>query len=192
MLVNISEGEIFDKLTILEIKLSEIKESNKLKEIQNEINILSQIDNIKEKFIIYYNTLYYINKKIWDMTNIVKQMEYTNSSYSKLMYDIFELNQQRFRIKNIINNICNSNIKEQKSYKKLSINVLIPQSTVDKHIIMKLLYLSMLYDEITIYTIINGIEMVLPNINVNNNIDTDNNTISLDNITIPDDININI
>ena len=87
ILTEISEGELLDKITILEIKLNEIKNQSLIKEVQKEYEILTKIrdKNIKENKIIddLFVELKKVNKKIWDIENIkeiVKKMEFLMKS----------------------------------------------------------------------------------------------------------------
>ena len=74
ILTEISEGELLDKITILEIKLNEIKNQSLIKEVQKEYEILTKIrdKNIKENKIIddLFVKLKKVNQKIWDIENI--------------------------------------------------------------------------------------------------------------------------
>ena len=79
ILTEISEGELLDKITILEIKLKEIKNPLLLKEVQKEYKILTNIKdkNIKnnENINNLYNDLKEVNKRIWDIENIKRNFE---------------------------------------------------------------------------------------------------------------------
>ena len=66
MLIDNSNGEVLDKLTILEIKQNKIKDEMRLIEIRNEIDTLSCAITIKNKYILYYKLLFYINLLILD------------------------------------------------------------------------------------------------------------------------------
>jgi Family of unknown function (DUF6165) len=151
MLIEISEGEALDRLSILEIKNNRINNPLQLVEIQKEIISLSSIFLLKQKYILYYKLLIYVNTIIWDKTNIVKESNYLDSNYSQNAYDIFEYNQQRFRIKNIINYSENSNLKEQKSYNKKYITYLITSTISIEKLLLYLSYLLISYDCVEIY-----------------------------------------
>lgn len=112
MKLEISTGDFLDKLSILELKKELIKDEKKLAQIINEINEYSL--EYKDKNIFFYNILKEINRKIWVKTDIIKLMIVSDPNYAQLAYDIFEHNQERFRVKKILN--FNSKIKEQKSY----------------------------------------------------------------------------
>ena len=79
ILTEISEGELLDKITILEIKLEEIKNQSLLKEVEKEYKILSIIkdNNIDKNHIVdnLFNELKLVNKEIWDIENIKRNYE---------------------------------------------------------------------------------------------------------------------
>jgi hypothetical protein len=124
MLIEVSIGEALDKLTILEIKSECIQDTLKLIEIHKEINALVECKQaLNNPIVAYiYKLLKWINKRVWDFTNTIKEMSADVSpiEFAKLSHIIFEHNQYRFRCKNMINSFS-SGIKEQKSYKETSI-----------------------------------------------------------------------
>ena len=104
MKIEVSIGEAIDKLSILELKLSRINNEEQQVEIQKEINILEECKNYKNLSDgYYYKLLIYFNEKIWEMTDIIKNMEITNPKFSEISNQIFVFNQKRFRIKNVFN-----------------------------------------------------------------------------------------
>jgi len=109
MYFELSLGEAIDKLNILELKIKKIKDTERLIEIEKEINALSSINYYKNNH--YYKILSYVNEQIWDLTNIIKE---NPTNYSEIAKLIFDFNEKRFRIKKIFNTF--SNLKEQKSY----------------------------------------------------------------------------
>ena len=123
ILTEISEGELLDKLTILEIKLNEIKNQSLIKEVQKEYKILTKIrdKNIKENKIIddLFNELKIVNKKIWDIENIKRDYEKNETFDEKFISvsrDEYKANDERAKIKSKINSILDSNIKEVKQH----------------------------------------------------------------------------
>ena len=116
MKVEVSIGEVIDKLSILEIKYQKITDENKRIEIQKEINALQECQEYKDKYAFFYKLLVYVNTQIWEITENVKQINIDNTHFAKLSNLIFEYNQKRFRIKNWFNLVTSSDIKEQKSY----------------------------------------------------------------------------
>ena len=165
MLIEISEGEALDRLSILEIKLNEIKDISRINEIKKEFLLYEDLNEIKIKFNIYYKLLYRVNKKIWDLTNTIKSINIHNNNFASIANDIFELNQQRFRLKNIINCLVNSHTKEQKSYDRKIFNGYLKN---EDDYFNKLIELILIYDDINIYVPDNIKEYVrinFPNIN---------------------------
>ena len=124
MKIEVSIGEVIDKITILQIKENNIKDPIKLKHIKKELQILNQ--TLIESNIIVPNDLVVklrnVNQRLWDCEEVLrlkeKNKEY-DSEFIKYAVDDAVINDERFLVKNEINNICNSNIKEQKSYEGL-------------------------------------------------------------------------
>lgn len=147
----VSLGEAIDKLTILNIKFDKIKDNRKL-DVQKEYDIL--YEKLKG-FIETYNELYISMKKvnllIWGQMDILRDGNISDEDYTKLCRECIDSNDIRFRIKNKINLISNSEIKEQKSYK---INrIFIKLNCNDDCIslfIKPIKYFSFIYDEIII------------------------------------------
>ncbi|MEI6801149.1 MAG: DUF6165 family protein [Pseudomonadota bacterium] len=125
MLIEISIGEGLDRLSILEIKQKEIKDINKQLHITNEIHSLSVLLKDKETYLYYYNLLMDVNTDIWHSTNTIKSMTVHTPEFGILANTIFELNQSRFRLKQIINRLSQSLIQEQKSYEKTYIDIVL-------------------------------------------------------------------
>ena len=123
IIVEISVGELLDKISILEIKQSKIKNLEKLKFINNEHSILkSQLEkNIKsdEKLNELYQSLKEINSKLWVIEDDKRQCEKDKNfgeKFIKLSRDVHFLNDDRAKIKLEINNHTGSVIKEIKEY----------------------------------------------------------------------------
>ena len=125
ILVEISVGELLDKISILEIKKEKIKDTEKLKFINNELSILQDQfkKNIKsdDKLDGLYQSLKMINSKLWEIEDNKRQCEKDKSfteNFIKLSRDIHFLNDDRANIKLDINNYTGSKIKEIKEYTK--------------------------------------------------------------------------
>ena len=123
ILVEVSVGELLDKISILEIKKDKVKDEEKLKFIINEHEILKeQLDkNIKtdEKINKLYQSLKEINAKLWVIEDNKRQCEKENDfgeKFVKLSRDVHFLNDDRAKIKLEINNLTGSKIKEIKEY----------------------------------------------------------------------------
>ena len=123
IIVEVSVGELLDKISILEIKQGKIKDPEKLKFINNEHAILkSQLEkNIKsdEKLNELYQSLKEINSKLWVIEDDKRQCEKDKNfgeKFVKLSRDVHFLNDDRAKIKLEINNHTGSRIKEIKEY----------------------------------------------------------------------------
>ena len=123
ILVEVSVGDLLDKISILEIKKEKIKDSEKLKFINDEYEVLKdQLDkNVKsnEKIDKLFQTLKEINSKLWVIEDDKRLCE-KNSDFSekfiKLSRDVHFLNDDRAKIKLEINQHTGSKIKEIKKY----------------------------------------------------------------------------
>jgi len=123
ILAEISAGELFDKITILEIKKEKISNKEKLIDIEKELNSLN--DTVK-KFIPdqsniskYINNLKEINLKLWDIEDgkrAAEKVKKFDDKFIELARNVYKLNDERAKIKLEINTTLGSNIKEVKSY----------------------------------------------------------------------------
>ena len=123
ILVEVSVGELIDKISILEIKQEKIKNTESLKFIKDEYNILkAELDkNIKsdEKLKSLFNSLKEINSKLWvieDDKRMCEKNKDFGEKFIKLSRDVHFLNDNRAKIKLEINNHTGSKIKEIKEY----------------------------------------------------------------------------
>ena len=123
IIVEVSVGELLDKISILEIKQVKIKDPDKLKFISNEHSILkNQLDsNVKSdnKLNDLFQSLKKINAKLWVIEDDKRQCEKDKDfgeKFIKLSRDIHFLNDDRAKIKLEINNHTGSVIKEIKEY----------------------------------------------------------------------------
>ena len=123
ILAEISAGELFDKITILEIKKAKISNKEKLKEIEKE---LISLNKTVEKYIPnqsnvskYIDDLKNINLKLWDIEDGKRAAEKNNEfgeKFIELARNVYKFNDERAKIKLAINNSLGSNIREVKSY----------------------------------------------------------------------------
>ena len=123
ILVEVSVGELLDKISILEIKKEKIKNTEKLKFINNEHSILrNQLEkNVKsdDKLNDLYQSLKEINSKLWVIEDDKRQCEKDKDfgeKFVKLSRNVHFLNDDRAKIKLEINNHTGSIIKEIKEY----------------------------------------------------------------------------
>ena len=123
IIVEVSIGELLDKISILEIKQGKINDSEKLKFINNEHSILkNQLEkNVKsdDKLDDLFKSLKEINSKLWVIEDDKRQCEKDKDfgeKFIKLSRDVHFLNDDRAKIKLEINNHTGSVIKEIKEY----------------------------------------------------------------------------
>ena len=123
ILAEISAGELFDKITILEIKKEKISNKEKLVDVEKELNSLK---DTAEKFILdqsniskHINDLKEINLKLWDIEDGKRAAEKEKKfedKFIELARNVYKLNDERAKIKLAINRALGSNIREVKSY----------------------------------------------------------------------------
>jgi hypothetical protein len=123
IIVEVSIGELLDKISILEIKQEKIKDPGKLRFISNEHSILKKQldDNVKsdDKIKDLFQSLKDINAKLWVIEDDKRQCEKVKDfgeKFIKLSRDVHFLNDDRAKIKLEINNYTGSEIKEIKEY----------------------------------------------------------------------------
>jgi len=123
IIVEVSVGELLDKISILEIKQDKIKDPNKLEFINAEHSILkNQLEkNVQSssKLQELFNSLKEINAKLWAIEDDKRQCEQDKDfgeKFIKLSRDVHFLNDDRAKIKLEINNLTGSKIKEIKEY----------------------------------------------------------------------------
>jgi hypothetical protein len=121
----ISAGELFDKISILEIKKNKIKDKSKVKIVLKELGSLQETvnGNIKKSKSLtkLYKKLKSINLKLWKIEDAIRDCERKSNfkeKFIKLARDVYFTNDERSRFKNKINSLTKSNISEVKSYKK--------------------------------------------------------------------------
>ena len=120
-----SIGELFDKITILEIKKKKIKDKEKLKHVNVELNLLNNVVRKKKinkrKILKLINALKLINLKLWNVEDKLRKLEKEKSFKSLFIQkarSVYILNDKRSVMKNNINIETNSNVNEVKSYEK--------------------------------------------------------------------------
>ena len=123
ILVEVSVGELLDKISILEIKKEKIKDSEKLKFINDEYNVLKDQFNMNvrsdEKIDKLFKSLKEINSKLWvieDDKRLCEKNSDFGEEFIKLSRDVHFLNDDRAKIKLEMNNHTGSSIKEIKEY----------------------------------------------------------------------------
>lgn len=123
MKIDIANGEILDKFSILTIKLHNIKNQNKLIHIEKEYDYLYKyytfITNNYPEVIEYYSILKNINEQLWIIEDNIRLKEKQTSfdeEFISLARSVYKLNDERAKIKKEINLLTQSNFIEEKSY----------------------------------------------------------------------------
>lgn len=190
MKIEVSDGEVADKYSILCLKEEEIYDPQKREDVLYEKNLLRpHVMLIIEPWILYYQLLHYANRQIWDKTNEIKQPEMkTNSQqYAQLASEIFQWKERRFRMKRILN--TNSLVKEQKSYahKAIYIDIPIPYA-IENNKLEELIYLVLDYDHLFVpHPYMPYLSQFIPSCSLSGYEKETNKkkTVSIDQITIP-------
>jgi len=124
MKIEVSVGEVVDKYSILNIKANKISDSTKLKNVNNEIAQLEiEVENIRNinphKFDEFLSSLIEINTALWeteDSIRILEQKQDFSDDFIKLARSVYIQNDERYRIKNLVNKFYKSGVVEEKDY----------------------------------------------------------------------------
>lgn len=122
--IPVSVGELLDKLSILHVKKIKVVNKEKLTFINKEFEILYEISSFylgQTKIELLYNQLVEINTKLWDIEDKLRVMELEKrfeGEFIDFARKVYFTNDERFSLKNEINNITNSEVREQKDYVK--------------------------------------------------------------------------
>ena len=125
MKIEISTGELIDKLSILEIKLTHIKDSKKSTNVYKELETLNPyfqdlLDEYGENIKTFYLKISQINKTLWDIEDALREKEASeefDEEFVELARSVYITNDQRAAVKKEINLFTNSELVEEKSYK---------------------------------------------------------------------------
>jgi len=115
MLVQISKGELIDKITILEIKDDKITDPEKLKNVRHELETIRKMEfptPVKEKLMD-------VNRKLWDVEDDLRLLEKKgkfDDEFVQKARSVYKLNDERSRLKKVINIEEGSTIVEEKSH----------------------------------------------------------------------------
>lgn len=122
-LVNISLGELVDKITILNIKQERISDAKKLANVKKELRILNQnladLDVNTKKLVPFTKQLQTINEKLWDIEDEIRDQELQKNfgdKFVELARAVYITNDQRAAVKKEINLAFGSDLIEEKSY----------------------------------------------------------------------------
>ena len=121
--IPVSLGELVDKITILEIKANKISDSKKLKNINNELEalllVLVKINKDEKIFKDLYSELKKVNQELWEIEDKIRNLEKNkvfNGEFIEVARSVYIKNDKRFDLKNKINDLFDSEYKEEKSY----------------------------------------------------------------------------
>jgi len=129
MKIEVSNGEIIDKLTILKIKLDQIKDVDKLVNIQKEYDYLKSVvgeiyvqsNSVIEELEFLHNDLYNVNKTLWNIEDYIRESERAEtfgSDFVELARSVYYTNDDRSDVKKKINLLTGSLFVEEKSYEE--------------------------------------------------------------------------
>ena len=122
MKIEVSNGEIIDKLTIIQIKLERIKDKAKLANLQKEYNELFEVSSaIISKSDTLYKSLYEVNCELWDIEDHIRDLERKKdfgNDFVSTARAVYVKNDRRSEIKREINIKTSSGFIEEKSYEK--------------------------------------------------------------------------
>ena len=122
--VPVRVGELIDKLSILQVKKIKVTNSDKLLFINKEYDLLYEMSSefLQRKDILQiYDDLINTNLKLWEVEDELRVIENTKNfddAFTELARLVYYTNDERFRLKDKINSLTNSEIKEQKDYKE--------------------------------------------------------------------------
>ncbi len=121
--IPVSLGELLDKISILEIKSKKISNESKLTNIKKELYGLKKVlENLSINFVEIknlYEELYKINLTLWEIEDSIRILEKDKNfekDFIDLARSVYMTNDKRFKVKNEINKIFNSDYVEEKSY----------------------------------------------------------------------------
>lgn len=120
MKIEVSNGEIVDKLTIIEIKLERINDEAKLVNLRNEYEVLNDaVKKIIDKKDPLYKDLYDINCQLWDIEDHIRDLEREKNfgeDFIETARSVYFTNDKRCEVKRAINDKTGSELIEEKSY----------------------------------------------------------------------------
>jgi hypothetical protein len=130
MRIEVSNGELVDKLTILELKRANIADPSKLSNIDNELSYLVEhFDQLKieikretlKNVMLLKDKLFNVNQKLWDIEDSIRDKEANkefDEEFIELARSVYIINDERAYLKKEINLLTDSNLVEEKSYKQ--------------------------------------------------------------------------
>lgn len=120
MKIEISNGELLDKLSILEIKIGKIQDTDKLMNINSEFSLIKPLaDKLIPLVKAHYENLLQINRLLWEIEDTIRDLEHRHQFdevFIQTARKVYRFNDERARIKREINRLTNSGLIEEKSY----------------------------------------------------------------------------
>jgi hypothetical protein len=122
--IPVSVGELIDKLSILQVKKNKISNEEKLTLVNKEFELLYNLSSVyldSNEIETLYHQLCEVNEKLWDVEDELRILETKKSfesDFIELARKVYFTNDERFRLKNEINLITDSEIPEVKEYVK--------------------------------------------------------------------------
>ena len=125
MKIEVSNAELLDKVSILELKLLNIKDKEKLNNVQEEFDKLNSLcEKLFKKFDSrlqnYYQELSAINAELWNIEDEIREYEKNKDfggKFTELARSVYFTNDRRSQVKKFINILTNSKLTEEKEYK---------------------------------------------------------------------------
>lgn len=120
--INVSVGELIDKLSILSIKLEKVQDEKKIQHAKKEHSFLSSLASkylVDKEVNLLYNKLILVNSELWEIEDKIRKYELEknfNQQFIDLARKVYITNDERFNIKDKINQITYSEIVEIKDY----------------------------------------------------------------------------
>jgi hypothetical protein len=120
--VPISIGELIDKLSILHVKKTKITNIDKLNYVNNEFELLYNFSSVflnDEEVLKLYHELVETNSKLWDIEDnlrVIESKKNFDNNFIELSRSVYFTNDKRFELKDKINTLTNSDVREQKDY----------------------------------------------------------------------------
>lgn len=120
MKIEVSNGELIDKVTILEIKLVQIKDPGKLRNIRQEHDALIPLAGpLIDQIGSLFGNLAGINRRLWEIEDRIRDYERAGDfgpGFIEAARSVYRLNDERAAIKREINHVTGSSLTEEKSY----------------------------------------------------------------------------
>ena len=122
MKIEVSNGEIVDKLTILELKRQNAQTQEQARHIEEELNYLKPIVRSMDIPTSILTQLREVNKKLWEIEDMLREYERTSKfdgQFITFARAVYQTNNARFKLKSKINEITNSRLVEEKIHPEI-------------------------------------------------------------------------